>query len=156
MRLLVLFIICTAINVVLSTIKSIVTVKGGKLAAALINAITFGFYTYVVVLTADDGLSTTAKMVITAICNFLGVYIVKVFEEKLRKDKLWKIDVTVPTKWKEAIDLDLRAVPHNYIEISPKHTLFNFYCATQNESRQVKAICDQYEPKYFASETKLL
>lgn len=156
MNTILLFALCTAVNVILSTIKSILTVNGGKVSASLINAITYGFYSYVIVLTSADGMPIWLKMAITAICNFVGVYFVKWIEEKARKDKLWKVELTVPTKYTNTIDFDLHDVPHSYIELSDKHTLFNFYCATQKESAKVKAIANQYEAKYFVAESKNL
>lgn len=156
MNTILLFALCTAVNVILSTIKSILTVNGGKVSASLINAITYGFYSYVIVLTSADGMPIWLKMAITAICNFVGVYFVKWIEEKARKDKLWKVELTVPTKYTTTIDFDLHDVPHSYIELSDKHTLFNFYCATQKESAKVKAIANQYEAKYFVAESKNL
>lgn len=156
MNTILLFALCTAVNVILSTIKSILTVNGGKVSASLINAITYGFYSYVVVLTSADGMPIWLKMAITAVCNFVGVYFVKWIEEKARKDKLWKVELTVPTRYTTTIDFDLHDVPHSYIELSDKHTLFNFYCATQKESAKVKAIANQYEAKYFVAESKNL
>lgn len=156
MNTILLFALCTAVNVVLSTIKSILTVNGGKVSASLINAITYGFYSYVIVLTSADGMPIWLKMAITAVCNFVGVYLVKLIEEKARKDRLWKVELTVPTKYTNTIDFDLHDVPHSYIELSDKHTLFNFYCATQKESAKVKAIANQYEAKYFVAESKNL
>lgn len=156
MNTILLFALCTAVNVILSTVKSILTVKGGKLSASFINALTYGFYSYVIVLTSADGMPIWLKMAITAICNFIGVYLVKWIEEKARKDKLWKVELTVPTKYTNTIDFDLHDVPHSYIELSDKHTLFNFYCATQKESAKVKAIANQYEAKYFVAESKNL
>lgn len=156
MNTILLFALCTAVNVILSTIKSILTVKGGKFSASFINAITYGFYSYVIVLTSADGMPIWVKMAITAICNFVGVYLVKWIEEKARKDKLWKVELTVPTRYTNTIDFDLHDVPHSYIELSDKHTLFNFYCATQKESAKVKAIANQYEAKYFVAESKNL
>jgi hypothetical protein len=156
MNTILLFALCTAVNVILSTIKSILTVNGGKVSASLINAITYGFYSYVIVLTSADGMPIWLKMAITAVCNFVGVYFVKWIEEKARKDKLWKVELTVPTKYTNTIDFDLHDVPHSYIELSDKHTLFNFYCATQKESAKVKAIANQYEAKYFVAESKNL
>lgn len=156
MNTILLFALCTAVNVILSTIKSILTVNGGKISASLINAITYGFYSYVIVLTSADGMPIWLKMAITAVCNFVGVYFVKWIEEKARKDKLWKVELTVPTKYTNTIDFDLHDVPHSYIELSDKHTLFNFYCATQKESAKVKAIANQYEAKYFVTESKNL
>ena len=154
MNTILLFALCTAVNVILSTIKSILTVKGGKLSASFINALTYGFYSYVIVLTSADGMPIWLKMAITAICNFIGVYLVKWIEEKARKDKLWKVELTVPTKYTNIIDFDLHDVPHSYIKLSDKHTLFNFYCATQKESAKVKSIASQYEAKYFVAESK--
>ena len=156
MNTILLFALCTAVNVILSTIKSILTVKGGKLSASFINALTYGFYSYVIVLTSADGMPIWLKMAITAVCNFIGVYLVKWIEEKARKDKLWKVELTVPTKYTNTIDFDLHDVPHSYIKLSDKHTLFNFYCATQKESAKVKAIANQYEAKYFVAESKNL
>lgn len=156
MNTILLFALCTAVNVILSTIKSILTVKGGKLSASFINALTYGFYSYVIVLTSADGMPIWLKMAITAVCNFIGVYLVKWIEEKARKDKLWKVELTVPTKYTNTIDFDLHDVPHSYIKLSDRHTLFNFYCATQKESAKVKAIANQYEAKYFVAESKNL
>lgn len=156
MNTILLFALCTAVNVILSTIKSILTVNGGKVSASLINAITYGFYSYVIVLTSADGMPIWLKMAITAVCNFVGVYFVKWIEEKARKDRLWKVELTVPTKYTNTIDFDLHDVPHSYIELSNKHTLFNFYCATKKESAKVKAIANQYEAKYFVAESKNL
>lgn len=156
MNTILLFALCTAVNVILSTIKSILTVKGGKLSASFINALTYGFYSYVIVLTSADGMPIWLKMAITAVCNFIGVYLVKWIEEKARKDRLWKVELTIPTKYTNTIDFDLHDVPHSYIELSNKHTLFNFYCATQKESAKVKAIANQYEAKYFVAESKNL
>lgn len=95
------------------------------------------------------------KVVIVGLCNFVGVFIVKWCEEKTRKDKLWKVELTVPAKYTEAIDHDLKSVPHSYIPVG-KHTLFNFYCETQKESAKVKTIAKQYEAKYFVAESKNL
>ena len=90
MNLFVLFIILNIFNVVIQTAKSIITIKCGKAAAALANAVAYGFYTVVVIYMVSD-LPLTYKVCVTAICNLIGVYIVKFGEEIFRKDKLWKI-----------------------------------------------------------------
>ena len=155
MKLLVLFIIMNVVNVVIQTIKSIATIRCGKTAAALINALAYGLYTYIIVLTNCD-LPLLAKCLIVAGANFVGVYVVKLIEEKARKDKLWKVEATVPHEWTGAVHFDLKDIPHNYVENVGKYSLFNFYCATQKESAKVRDILAQYEVKYFVSETKSL
>lgn len=154
-KLLIIFIALNILNVIIQTIKSLVTVKSGKTVAALVNAGAYGLYTIVTVYMLCE-LPLWQKAVVVALCNLVGVYVVKWLEEKMRKDKLWKIEVTLPTKYLDKVDKLLEDVPHSYIKLSEKHTLFNFYCSTQAESRQIKAIVDHYNAKYFASESKIL
>ena len=160
MKLLWLFIILNIVNVVLQTVKSIATIKCGKAVAALINAIAYGLYTVVVVYTVCD-LDLWVKVAVVALANFIGVYVVKYFEEKARKDKLWKVEATIynynhDPEWDDCIiDLKESGVPFNYIDIQ-KYILINCYCATQTESAKVKAILNKHNAKYFVSESKTL
>lgn len=153
MKFFIIFIVLSAINVVFSTIRSITTIKSGKTVASLISGGYFAFYNIMLIYTVMD-FPMWEKCIITFVCNVIGVWVVKWIEEKMRKDKLWKVEVTIPTRYCEAVDFDLRDIPHNYITISEKHTLFNFYCATQNETSKVTRICNQYNAKYFASESQ--
>ena len=157
MKILILFAIATAINVILSTVKSLLTIKAGKTVAALANAITYGFYTWVIILTNIDGISLWVKMGITALCNFIGVFIVKLIEEKARKEKLWKIECTVPTAQAEQMiaDCNYYDFSYNYIDIN-KWVLFNFYAPTQKDSANIKKLLKSYDVKYFVSESKVL
>ena len=155
MNLIILFTILTIFNVIFSTIKSIVTIKSSPFIASVVSALYYGYYNIVLIYTVAD-FPLWQKVAVTFICNLIGVYIVKWAEVRARKDKLWKVELTVPTKYKDAIDFDLHDVPHSYIELSDKHTLFNFYCATQADSAKVKAIADDYEAKYFVAESKNL
>ena len=158
MNTILLFALCTAVNVILSTIKSILTVKGGKFSASFINAITYGFYSYVIVLTSADGMPIWLKMAITAVCNFVGVYLVKWIEEKARKDKLWKVEFAVPADYNADLvklmvsDYD---IPCNYF-YAGKWTMFNCYCSTQEQTKAVKEIAHTCDGKISAYESKNL
>lgn len=155
-----LFIICTFANVVLSTIKSVMTIKGGKVNAAIWNALAFGLYSYIVVLTATADISTFGKVAITMGCNLVGVYGVKLFEEKLRKDRLWKVEMTVPNgEYGFAASamhgaLNAANIPNNYVEAG-KYAIFNCYCATKADTETAITIGADYGAKFFASETTL-
>ena len=153
-KLLIIFIILNITNVIIQTIKSLVTVKCGKTAAALINAAAYGLYTYVIVLTVCD-LPLWLKAIIVGACNLVGVYVVKLIEERARRDKLWKVEATIPVEIAEKVKHDLRAngLPHNYIDIE-KYYLFNVYCENQEQSKVAKIILDYYNAKYFVSENK--
>lgn len=153
-KLLLIFIALNITNVIIQTIKSLVTVKCGKTAAALINAAAYGLYTVVVIYTVCE-LPLYLKAFIVAICNLVGVYVVKLIEERARRDKLWKVEATIPVEIAEKVKHDLRAngLPHNYIDIE-KYYLFNVYCENQEQSKVAKVILDYYNAKYFVSENK--
>ena len=156
MELLILFIAMNILNVVIQTIKSLATIKCGKTAAAIINAIAYGLYTYLVVLTMCE-LPLLTKCIVVAACNFIGVWVVKWGEEKARKDKLWKVEATVPSNLAESLrfHLDQRNIPYNYIDIK-KYFIFNCYCETQIQSAKIKEILKMHDAKYFVSESKTL
>ena len=157
MKLLILFVVMNIVNVVIQTVKSIATIKCGKVAAAIVNAVAYGLYTYIVVLTMCD-LPLLAKCLIVAGANFVGVFVVKLFEEKARKDKLWKVEATVLRGYTERLHnaLDYLDIPHNYLENVGPYTLFNIYCATQKESALAKEVLEKHDAKYFVSESKTL
>lgn len=157
MNAVILFIICTAVNVILSTIKSITTIKGGKFMAALMNALTYGFYSWVIILTTIDNLSTMDKMLITAACNFIGVYLVKFIEEKTRKEQLWKIEATVPFEEMHSLTNESKEqkLVFNYTPIG-KYTIFNFYSYSRRESEEVAKLLQRHNAKYFVSEAKTM
>lgn len=151
-NLLLIFTLLTIANVIFSTIKSIVTVKGSPLTASLTNGLYYGYYNVVLMYTVA-AFPLWQKVVITALCNVVGVFIVKYVEERAKKDRLWRVEATVPHKYIEAVHFDLRDIPHSYIDIE-KYGIFNIYCATQKESAKVKTIIDQYEAKYFVTESR--
>ena len=86
LKLLLIFIGANILNVIIQTVKSLATIKCGKGMAALVNALAYGFYTYIIVLTTCD-LPLYAKMLVVAMCNLVGVFAVKWGEEKATKDK---------------------------------------------------------------------
>lgn len=157
MKLLIIFILLNAINVVIQTIKSLLTVKGGKVMAAVANAIAYGFYTIVVIYMVCE-LPLWQKVVIVGGCNFIGVYIVKLIEEKMRRDKLWKVEATIPVTEKDNLldECVKRGINHyNYVDIN-RYYIFNFFCNTQQESRIVRELLKEFSAKYFVSESKIL
>lgn len=156
MNLIVIFIVANLLNVVIQTVKSIATIKCGKWGASIINALAYGFYTYIVVLTVCD-LPLIFKCLVVAVANLVGVFIVKLFEEKARKDKLWKVEVAVPYEiahrfWQGLKD---KNIPHNYVKVG-KWTMFNCYCMTQQDTQIVKDLAKNFNGKISAYESKTL
>ena len=156
-KLLMIFIGLSIVNVVFSTIKSIVTIKGSPFVASLISALYYGYYNIVLIYTVAD-FPLWQKVAVTFGCNLVGVFAVKYAEEKSKKDKLWKVEATVNTmeEAKEIISLlKEKRIPCNYVDIN-RYVLINCYCATQKQSAGVKNILDLYNAKYFATESKNL
>ena len=152
-----IFVVLNVVNVVIQTVKSIATIKCGRVSAAIINAVAYGLYTIVLVYTVCD-LNLWLKAVVVAVANLIGVYIVKLIEEKKRKDKLWKVEATIPKEHTDELhyELKVRNVPHNFIEDVGQYTVFNIYCNTQKESAIARVLLNQYHAKYFVSERKTL
>lgn len=157
MNFLITFIILSIVNVIFSTIRSITTIKSGKTIASIISGGYFAFYNVMLIYTVAD-FPLWEKCVITFVCNVIGVFIVKFVEEKMRKDKLWKIETSVLRIHQEDICkmLNKTKIPYNYIEGVGKYTIFNIFCATQKQSTAVKEILKVYHTKYFVTESKTL
>jgi uncharacterized protein YebE (UPF0316 family) len=153
--LLLTFIILNILNVIIQTVKSIATVKCGKTAAAIINAVAYGLYTVVTVYMMCE-LELWLKALIVAVANLIGVYVVKFLEEKARKDKLWLVKITIPKEKTEQVKsfLEKENIPFSYYNIT-KYFVFDTYCENQNQTKKVLNICKFCNGKAFATENKL-
>lgn len=155
MKMLVIYVLLTIANVILQTVCHIGQVKWGKIPAAVISAIAYGFYTVVIVYTMCD-LPLWAKVLVVAAINFVGVLAVKFVEEKRRKDRLWRVEVTVNAEDKEDFEfaLNTACIPFSVIGINNNYSMFILYCAKQKDSETAHEIISQFSAKYFISETK--
>ena len=151
---LITFVVLSIINVVFSTVRTIVTINGGKLSASLLSGGYFAFYNIMMIYTVAD-FPMWQKCLITFICNVIGVFVVKWGEEKARKDKLWKIEATVtPAEAPKLMDaLNASGIPYNYIDVK-KYVIFNIYSATQGETIRARELLADAKAKYFISESK--
>ena len=156
MNMLILFSFLTIINVVFSTIKSIVTIKSGKTVAALISAGYYGYYNIVLIYTVAD-FPLWQKVVVTFLANLIGVWIVKWGEEKTRKDKLWLVKITIPVNYSDIIkkELNNNNISFIYYDIN-KYFVFDCFCENQKDTKIVSTLCKKYQGKIFATENKIL
>ena len=148
----IVFFICSLINVMLSTLKTILTVKASKGVATIINAITYGFYAIVVKQLASLDLITTVT--VTIITNIIGVYVSMWLLEKIKKDCLWKISVT--TKDNTLVE-KLEKFSISYV-MNPvqykKQTYYNIdvFSENQKDSSIIENILKEYKVKYNITE----
>ena len=145
------------INVILSTVKSVLTVKASKEVASMINAISYGFYAIVVKAMSDYSIEIV--FTITILTNLVGVYFSKWALEKFKKDRLWKINVVVKEEQKDDLCSELTNNDLGYLEnkIISKYGRsweIKVFSYTQNESKKIKEILKKYNVKYHYNEVK--
>lgn len=155
MNLLIIFIVLSIVNVIFSTIKSIVTIKSGPWVASIVSALYYGYYNIVLIYTVAD-FPLWQKVVVTAGCNLVGVFIVKYGEVKARKDKLWLVKITVPANNFSVLygEITGKDIPCTYYNLQ-KYYVLDCYCEKQEDTAFVTTLCKKYHGKMFASENKL-
>lgn len=151
---LITFIILNILNVIIQTAKSIVTIKCGKGVAALVNAIAYGLYTVVLVYMNCD-IPLWEKVIVVGSANLIGVYVVKFFEEKSKKDKLWKIEFSLKKGYFDSAvkELNINDISYNFSTFGEYITITAF-ANTQEETKIISNIVKKNNAKYFITETK--
>ena len=144
------FILLQFLNIIISTFKSVLLIKGTKAHAALINAISYSLaiiITYVV----SNEISIYYSIPITFILNLVGVYIGLTILEKLRKDQLWRISTTIKTEYLEDYIQALRA---EGVQLMPYETgrhdysVVDVFSNNREETSRIQPIIKKYEVKY--------
>ena len=153
----IIFTVCSLVNVILSTMKTILTVRSTKVVASVINAVTYGFYAIVVKQLAS--LDLTVTVIVTIATNLIGVYLSMWLMDKMKKDCLWKISVTTKdksiVKKIENFDIEYTLSPIQY----KKETYYSLeiFSKNQKDSTIIKNILNEYKVKYNVTEiTKTL
>ena len=146
----VVFVVCSLVNVILSTLKTLIMVNAGRGSAIVINAVCYGFYTLVVKqLTSVDYMTAVT---VTILANIVGVWISYKIMDLFKKDKLWRITVTL--KNKKALDECRENLEKYNIGFTPieKTNSIDIYSYNQKESAIIKNILGNYDYKYFIQE----
>ena len=153
----IIFTVCSLVNVILSTMKTLLTVRSTKVVASIINAVTYGFYAIVVKQLAS--LDLTVTVIVTIATNLIGVYLSMWLMDKMKKDCLWKISVTTKdksiVKKIENFDIEYTLSPIQY----KKETYYSIeiFSKNQKDSTIIKNILNEYKVKYNVTEiTKTL
>lgn len=144
------FVVCSLVNVILSTLKTLIMVNAGRGSAIIINAICYGFYTLVVKqLTSVDYITAVT---VTILANVVGVWISYKIMDLFKKDKLWRITVTL--KNQKALDECIKNLEKYNIGFTSieKTNSIDIYSYNQKESAIIKNILSNYDYKYFIQE----
>ena len=155
------FFVCSLINVILNTLKTIIMHKEKKISSTIINAITYGFYAIIVVMTAS-ALDLWITILITVVANAIGVYGSMWLLERFKKDSLWEITATIDNTTDNynlhyvINSLKLVGISFNYMETSKiEEYVFHIYSQNQNDSVLIKDILEQVNAKYIVHEERV-
>ena len=149
-KVIIVFVVCSLINVILSTLKTLIMVNAGEKMSILINAICYGFYTLVVKQLSSVDYATA--VVVTILANIVGVWISYRIMALFTKDKLWRISVTLKTleEKTECIE-NLKKYNIGFTPIEKTNSI-DIYSYNQKESVIIKNILGNYKYKYFIQE----
>ena len=147
-----IFIGLQLINVILGTMRSVLTIRSSKNVAAIINAIAFTFYAAVVKLISGQDMFIVLSA--TFITNIIGVYIAMAILNKFKKDKVWRITATLP-KFTDSGIITSALKKYNIsntVYIGDGVKVVDIYSKTQGESSLIKEILLKEKIPYFITE----
>ena len=158
------FVVCQFINVALNTAKTIIMHKEEKISSSIINAITYGFYAIIVVMTAS-ALPLWVTIVITIVTNLIGVYGSMWLLERFKKDSLWEIVATVQNmqlypnqdskSYLEDV-LSINKLSFNCIATNKSNEyVYHIYSENQYQSNLIKTFLYNVHAKYIVHEERV-
>lgn len=149
------FVILNFINVLVNTARSLCTIKGGKWVASIMNAVCYGYYTVIIVITATYDMPILMKCFAVAFVNFVGVFTIKLCEEKMQKPKLWIFNA-IGLNSAEFIVLrnycEEEKIKYTYNKIADDFFGIEIYSETLADSEKITKGMDNLELKYYAVE----
>lgn len=149
------FVILNFINVLVNTARSLCTIKGGKWVASIMNAVCYGYYTVIIVITATYDMPLLMKCIAVAFVNFVGVFTIKFCEEKMQKAKLWIFNAIGLTSVEFTIlknYCETEEIKYTYNKIADDFFRIEIYSETLADSEKITKGMDNLELKYYAVE----
>jgi len=148
-----IFFLSSLINVIISTMKTVLTVKASKQVATFINCLNYTINT--VIIKQITECETWIAAIVTFFTNLIGVYFALWLIDRFRKDKVWKITVTIKAlevlyqvvDTLEDIGIEYRYTTVYYGKMKKGGSL-EIFVRTKDDSRLVKEILDSINCKY--------
>lgn len=135
----ILFIVLQLLNVILHTVRSILTVKGSKLVASISSAIAYGLYSVVTVIMVQN-IDLWLVVVVTVVTNLIGTYFSKWLLERLKKDDLWEVVATVSNLDADRLKHKLKdnQIECYYVVLDNGTAVVHIYSKSQKDSEFIK------------------
>lgn len=151
------FVVLNFINVLVNTARSLCTIKGGKWVASIMNALCYGYYTVIIVITATYEMPLLMKCFAVAFVNFVGVFTIKFCEEKMKKDSLWiynAIGISLEEYGILKSHCDKENIKYVYNEIADNFYSIEIFSETSEDSEKIIKGLEYLNLKYYAVEAK--
>lgn len=148
------------INVLLSTIRSVVLIKGSRKTAVIFNVISYTVSSLVTGLIAGVVKNVPLICLVTAVTNLTGTWVGLLIIDKVRKDQLWRISATVKSSQFQDLVNDLHRNKVDFITYQTQwteRTPIDVFSKSREESNMIKEIFKKYNVKYtISTDTKML
>ena len=144
-----IFITLSFVNVIVSTIKSVFTVNGGKLAASFWNTTSYTINIVVIMLLSNFSMKIVVPT--TLATNFIGVFLAKLILEVTKKEKLWEIHAT--SKADISDTLKFLEIPFMEVTRNQKYIFYTIFVDSKEQTRRVKDLLSKNKSKYSVVET---
>ena len=151
------FVVLNFVNVLVNTARSLCTIKGGKWVASIMNAICYGYYTVIIVITATYDMPLLIKCFAVAFVNFVGVFTIKFCEEKMKKPSLWIYNAIGIDSIKCKVLANYcknESIKYAYLKIEENFYNIEIFSETSKDSEKIVKGLENLELKYYAVEAK--
>lgn len=142
------------VNVIISTVKSILTVNGTKLTAAVVNSISYTFANVVTKMLTQQPFEVIITT--TLVTNMAGVYLAKWILEKTKKERLWTVMATVRSSNKDDVEalLQKRGIQYTLIQAENDRWFTNIFSHSKAESAMIREILQQWSIRHMVVENR--
>ena len=141
------------VNVVISTVKSVLLVNGSPMSASVWNTVSYTISAVITKMITQQPFEVViAASIVT---NMVGTYIGKVILVKMRKEQLWTINATIRNHSREYVEGELlrRGVQYTLLPGVNDRMLLCAYSYSKAESAIVKDILAHEDVRYNVMES---
>lgn len=136
----IIFVAVQLVNVIISTIKSVLTVNGSRWTATWINTVSYTFAAVITKMITEQ--SFAVVIAATATTNLVGVYIGRLITDKTRQTKLWTVQATLRGAMRDDVECELRMkhIQYTLIPALNDRYFISIFSYSKNESRLIERI----------------
>lgn len=149
-----IFVTIQMVNVIISTVKSILTVNGSKMCAAVVNAVSYTFANVVTKMLTQQPFEVIIAT--TLFTNIIGVYAAKWLMEKTRKERLWTVMATIRSDHKDDVEnaLQKRSIQYTLVRAENDRWFINIFSHSKAESAMIREILHQWDIRHTIVENR--